>query len=273
MKFCTSYRQNPDILHKVQQIRYSPARIDIAINWIEENLNTDAIIEIADLALTNLKEEQIYNLVKEHEHMYIDFYKLEDLKRLHNLYPIKRYMYHYPITSWIDLNYLLHFDSICAITIGEPLIFDLKAVKTLISRIDNTIQLRAWPSIGRPSKYNDYPGNHGLCHFWVLPQHVSLYDDYIDIFDILDENVDREKVLCDYYCNARPWFLCLSNFFKNMDTNVDGYYVDDEWIEKRLNCGQRCFRPSPTCYHCEDHHMLYDLMKAHPEILERKSSN
>ena len=78
-------------------------------------------------------------------------------------------MYHYPIYNWIDLNYILHFDGLYAVTIGEPLVFDLKRVRTLINRSRDNIKIRVNPTIAKPSIYNDYIGDTGLCHFWVLP--------------------------------------------------------------------------------------------------------
>ena len=273
MQFCTSYRQNPDIKNQAAEIRYSVSNLSLAIDQLNLKPDHIAIIEVLNISAGNLKIEDIHNLVMEYDRLYFDFYILSDFKMIAKIYSEQHYMYHYPVTNWIDLNYLLHFDGLHAITIGEPLVFDLHKVKTLITRSRDNIQIRVWPTIGRPSMYNDYPGDHGLCHFWILPQHTSLYDPYIDIMDILDEDEERESVLCKYYFNNQPWVLRIEDFFKNMNTQVIGSYVLDSWVEKRLNCGQRCFMPSPTCHYCENQNMMYDLVKAHPEILERKSSN
>lgn len=235
---------------------------------MEEHPDSIVIIELLDIDNTNLSSEEIHRLATEHSNLYFDFYKMSEFRIMSNQYTEQKYMYHYPITSWIDLNYILHFPGLHAITIGEPLIFDIQRVRTLVDKSRENIQLRAYPTIGRPNMYNDFPGDTGLCHFWVLPQHCSIYDSYIDIFDILDSDADREKVLCDYYINGTAWLFGIDNFFKNMDTNIVGNYVLDSWAEKRLNCGQRCFMPSPTCHYCEDQDMMYDLIRAHPEILQ-----
>ena len=273
MQFCTSYRQSPEIKNKMTEIRYPLKHLTLALDQIKEKQNHIAIIEILNLSSGNLNEEQIHDLAVEYKNIYFDFYLFSDFKIISNKYQEQKYMYHYPIQSWIDLNYILHFDGLHSITIGEPLIFDIKKVKTLITRSRNNIQLRAYPTIGRPTVYNDYPGDHGLCHFWVLPQHIYLYENLIDIMDILSDDQEREEVLCDYYINNKPWLLQLSSFFKNMTTNVIGNYVLDEWAEKRLNCGQRCFMPSPTCHYCESQNTIYDLVKNNPQILNKENHN
>lgn len=272
MNYCTSYRQVPELKDKAQEIRYSVPHLSLAIDQLNEKLDHIAIIEILDVNVGNLIPEEIHNLALTYDRMYFDFYSLSDFKMVAKAYPEQRYMYHYPITNWIDLNYLLHFDGLHAITIGEPLIFDLAKVKKLITRSRQNIQLRAWPTIGRPSIYQDYPGNSGICHFWVLPQHAHIYDPYIDIMDIIDEDIERESVLCKYYFNTQPWVLRIEDFIKHLDTKIIGNYVLDEWVEKRLNCGQRCFMPSPTCHYCENQNDMYNLVKAHPELVNNKTN-
>ena len=272
MQYCTSYRQTPELKNQAAEIRYSVPHLSVAIDQLNEKLDHVAIIEILNMNLSNLKQEDIHELAIKYDRMYFDFYRLEDFKLIASTYTEQKYMYHFPITTWIDLNYLMHFDGLHAITIGEPLIFDLQKVRTLVDRSRNNIQLRAWPTIGKPNKYIDYRGNNGLCHFWVLPQHTELYNSYINIMDILDEDTEREQVLCNYYFNNKPWVLRIRDFIKRIDTNIVGNYVLDEWVTKRINCGQRCFMPSPTCHYCENQNMMYDLLRAHPDLVNKTTN-
>ena len=147
---------------------------------MEEHPDSIIIIELLDIDNTNLSSEEIHRLAIEYPNLYFDFYKMSEFRIMSNQYTEQKYMYHYPITSWVELNYILHFPGLHAITIGEPLIFDIQKVRTLVDKSRENIQLRAHPAIGRPSMYNDFPGDTGLCHFWVLPQHCSIYDPYID---------------------------------------------------------------------------------------------
>ena len=273
MRFCTSYRQHPDIKNKMYEIKYSLKNLSLAIDQMNEKLNHIAIVEILDMDSSNLNYKDLHNLVIEYPRLYFDFYILDNFKQMASIYSEQHYMYHYPIYNWIDLNYILHFDGLYAVTIGEPLVFDLKRVRTLINRSRDNIKIRVNPTIAKPSIYNDYIGDTGLCHFWVLPQHSYLYDNYIDVMDILAEDKDREEILCKYYIDNQPWLLRLDNFFKNINTEIIGNYVLDEWAEKRLNCGQRCFMPSPTCHYCESQNTMYNLVKNNPQILNKENHN
>lgn len=270
MKICTSFRQPMTIQSQVQQIRYPIGLFNNVLDRLQNDYKTEFIVEIFDLAKIDLTIERIHDLAVDYSNLFFDFHDFEDFKEVANRYDERKYMYHFPVNTYMDVQYLLQFPGLCAITLEEPLTFDFPNItKTIKDDEERDIQIRIWPHIGRPTRYNDYIGDNGINHFWILPQHLKFYENYVDVIEILDKNEKREHALCGIYLNKVPYLLGLKPLFKNVDSKMIGACIDEAWPERRLSCRQTCLQKGIHCTLCLRENRYYDFALEHPEDFER----
>ena len=237
---------------------------------MQEDPNHVAIVEVLSIAKGNLTIEKIKALAQENPNLFFDFYEMEDFKAAARDAEERKYMYHFPVHTYMEVRYLMSFSGLSAIVLGEPLNMDLMNVALLIhSDLERGIQIRVIPALGRPSAFNDFEGDTGITHFWILPQHMRLYAPYIDAIDLLDENLVRETALCKAYLSNEPYELSIKYLFKNMDADVLGAFVDEGWVKKRQTCQRRCLMHGPHCHKCEREEQMFNAIKEHPHFLER----
>jgi hypothetical protein len=245
--------------------------LNLALDAIEENPQHIAIIEILSLSKSNITADKIRQLVDENPNLFFDFYEMDDFKELAAETTNRRYMYHFPVHTYMEIRYLLAFPGLSAIVLGEPLNMDLlNAAQLIRSNQERGIEIRVYPAIGRPTIYNDLGGDTGISHFWILPQHIKLYEDagLIDVIELMDENLARETALCKAYINGN-YEMSLKYLFKNMDSEVLGSFVDEEWVKKRQSCNRRCLMAGPRCHKCEREEQMFNMLKDNPHFLER----
>lgn len=244
---------------------------DTVIENLADDYKTDYIVEIFDLEEnTTLTVNQIHALAVDYSNLFFDFHKFDDFKTIASQFSERKYMYHFPVNTYMDVQYLLEYPGLAAITIEEPLTFDMENVHKVIKEDEERdIQIRVYPAIGRPSRYRDFKGDNGINHFWILPQHLKAYEEYIDIIDLSDRSQSREHALCKLYTTYVPYLLSMKPLFKYVDTNVIGAFVDDDWVKRRLNCKQTCLQKGIHCKMCLNQDRLYNSILEHPELYER----
>ena len=151
-----------------------------------------------------------------------------------------------------------------------------------MDRLNRKVNVRVAPTIGRPDLFNLIKDkDDGLVHFWVLPQHASLFDKYIDVFDILDPEIIREETLVRLYVKG-IYNRELKYFIRNGESDMPGHLVDEALMDRRLDCHQICLQGQDRskCHFCYMENALYkQLMKEQQrpndsddelEILEKK---
>lgn len=271
MKICTSYRQLKMGRDKVQEFRYPIQLLNVVLENLESDYHTIYIIEIPDMETQEeLTFEQIHDLAKDYSNLFFDFHKFEDFQYAASESNERKYMYHFPVNTYMDIQYLLQYPGLAAITLEEPLTFDMERVhKTIKEDEERNIQIRIYPAIGKPSRYLDYKGDNGINHFWVLPQHIKLYEPYVDVIDIIDKSETREHALVSLYTNPLPYIVAIKPFFKNVDSKVIGAFVDEDWAMKRLNCQQTCLHKGIHCTFCLRQDSFFNFILEHPERAEQ----
>ena len=90
----------------------------------------------------------------------------------------------------------------------------------------------------------------GIEGFWILPQHLHLYEDVVDVIDILESNVLRESTLIDVY-HKQDYNLSLSLLIENIKSNLNAVLVDEDIARIRMNCGQKCMIHKSLCHSCD----------------------
>ena len=249
MKLCASYNTKNDAL---TEIRYPASRLDLLIEQLIDHADKIYILEILSFEESNLKEAQLIDLCNENSHLIIDFYNKNDYIKFSTLIP--HFMYHYPACTFNDLYWLMSFHPY-AITIGEPLIFNIKRARQAVNDMtpeNNYTQIRILPAIGRPSEWAPLAAlkhDNGINHFWLIPQQLHIYEPYVDVLDLYDRNIEREQQLVKLYhkgtCN---WGL--NTLLRNCDISIPCELIPDEFTQHRLNCEQRCMRGNNSCDYC-----------------------
>ena len=81
-------------------------------------------------------------------------------------------------------------------------------------------------------------------HFFILPQHANLYNDYIDVFEL------NKDILCDIYIYRKEYKDNLCYLINNFDLDLHPNVIDKHFIVARLNCGQKCVISPNHCHYC-----------------------
>lgn len=258
MKYCTSNYQWEAYRMKVQEVRFSIKNINGALHFLENEKHSDhrVIIEIPDLHNMGMSFDKLLPLAKENKQIVLDLYKLEDLITVakasnHGC----SYMYHYQVTTWA-LVQILSYYKVSDMLIGEPLVFEMNKVRDNIK--SEGIIIRVCPHLGRQISE---PVDDGSCHFWILPQHMHLYEDVVDVCDLLDNNVTREATIVDIYTKGEPYTLPMNLLITNFDRKVSGGRIPIDLIKGRKNCGQRCMINGMSCHSCDLHMRLAEVVK------------
>lgn len=266
MKYCTSYRQIAAHADDVSQFRFTASTLGLALEFLEAHPEGTAIIEILDLESSKLSTSKIHNLIKENDRLYFDFYSWSDFVTVAKEAPKRRCFMHYPCVTYGEIYFIMHMVGTAGITITEPLIFDIPTVRSVVDSYaandDEHFIIRMVPYIGRPTLYDAIKEqDKGLCHFWVLPQHIHLYEEYIDYVDILAKEQTFEATLLNVYLQG-SYLMPLHTIFANVDTLMTGNFVDEDWAKKRLNCRQTCMMNGHrACHYCDQQNQMYLLLK------------
>ena len=249
MRLCASYFCKNDCL---DEIRYPVTMLNTVFTEIVEHPGKTYIVEVLDVKNQNFPVEKLLSLMQEQKNLVVDCYQRADFLAMHQVH-MPRIMYHYPVNTYNDLWWLLQFNPY-AITISEPLTFDLPTVRKCIdaqTKPNEYIQVRVMPALGRPSSWTMFAlTDTGMRHFWITPQTIHIYEPYIDVLDLYDADQQREAQLVKLY-NAGECQWDMSVLLKNCGCALPASMVDDEWVERRLTCGQRCMQLNRNCHYCD----------------------
>ena len=110
------------------------------------------------------------------------------------------------------------------------------------------IPIRLHPNIA----YDAYiPRENGICGQWIRPEDEHIYDEYVDTFEFITNDLEKEKTLLHIYKDNKYYNGNLNLLFTNFNVNVDNRALPENIGELRANCGQRCMSQG-TCHFCEN---------------------
>lgn len=269
MRICASYHINPKFWNNLDEIRFSVGASIAALEYAASHPDKKVIIETLHADEDDLTPELVNSLLEENENLYFDFYEIDDLIKYAN--GLRKYMYHYPVSTFNMLYFLLQYP-LSDITISEPMTFDLDTLKITLDHLDPEERpcIRVNPAIGRPTLFNNIADiDDGLKHFWLLPQHMEIYDPYIDVVDLLDNNHVREETLVQIFRNKR-YNNELRYYLLNGENTTEGVLIDDAFAKRRINCRQVCMRGKTSfrCNYCWAETELYRKLKEQSKTSE-----
>lgn len=249
MRLCASYHCKNDSL---DEIRYPISMLNTVFTEIVEHPNKTYIIEVTNLQEQNFPIEKMQSLMQEQKNIVVDCYQRIDFSALYQAH-LPRCMYHYPVTTYTDLWWVMQQHPY-AVTLGEPLVFDLPNVRQSINEHTaegEYTQIRVLPALGRPSAWNLFQlKDQGMRHFWITPQTLHVYEPYVDVLELYDVDEARESALVKIYASGEcKWDMTV--LLKNCGTAIPSFMIDDEFAERRLTCRQRCMQHEYSCHRCD----------------------
>lgn len=263
MKICTSINQEPSVRAKADELFCPSNRLSEAISWCGRHPDKRMIVYFENLKETNITIPKMFELQFEIDNLYFCFKTLQDMiqyaryESFNDIDP-RHYMCAIAADTWALVRIYKYY-KVSDIKIAGSLCFDMEHVKQEIH--DAGINVRLDPTGAMPKEMIIQPG---IQYFWILPQHTKYYESYVDIFDVMDPEPVREKTLVDYYSTQRDFDLPMRFFFTHLsDIKVLGTFVDERWVNKRLNCKQKCFGNSKGCIHCLMRQETYGAVMQH----------
>lgn len=221
MNYCVDYSLNNNYINEIEElkIKYTEKNSKEKLLLFLDNFKDKRIIIETD---TNLEIDKNYN---------ISLLLTKDIEtELPHFYPNI-------ITTYEDLHKMIKLKP-SDIYIGGSLGFDLKCVHEILK--ENNIKLRTFPI--------DSDQSLGLKSFFIRPEDISIYESFIDIFEIKNYNIYR------IYKKDKKWFGNLNELGINSD--IDSRFLLPTFGSRRVKCQRKCLRNNP-CKVCE---VTIDLM-------------
>lgn len=259
MKYCVSGRQPLSTLRQADEIKMKFEDIDRIIDYIKDFPEKTIIYQIpkntvnVDWKLLEAYATQITLVVA-----------LEDLRLIpkcveHNL----KYYWAYPITSYYELKGILDLNPYY-IFLGAPLCFDLEKVHNMSNAL-----IRVCPNVA----YDNYiPRKDGICGQFIRPEDVPAYEPYVNSFEFITDELDKERTLLKIYKDDHTWPGNLNMLITNLKVNVDNRAIPDEFGPIRVRCGQRCMQHG-SCHYCYTAIKFAEkLREKHYEMQQKKEN-
>lgn len=249
MKLCGTYKSDPRHRQMMDEIRFRIGDLNALFENVDQYKEKTVIIEIADLKQSNLPYPKLVSILEENLNFILDCYNLTDYITLSKKHP-QRVMYHYPCTSYNDLYRIISYRPY-AVTIGEPLTFDLKNVRIAVdSWYEYHVNIRVLPMIGRPTEWADMRvTDNGIKHFWIAPHLTHIYEEWVDVLDLYDLDEQREQALIEVY-KSKEYMMPIGSLVKNLESVVPSNMFDDDFANRRLTCRQLCMKGISGCNYC-----------------------
>ena len=254
MKYSVSSRQQPEYLHKCDEIK---------VMWNDRNIIFDLAEKYPGKTI-NLCRYYIHSNEEDIDWQEIKTYKtltqdnfIFGLSYIDEIYECKKnnidFYYLEPVRSFRELQGLKNMGARWAF-IDAPLFFQMDQVKAIGLPIRATANL----AIREFFTYDD-----GVPGPWLRPEDVDLYDQYIDTIEFGRVDLDQERALFRIYAEQKQWPGDVGLIIQDLNYMGVNRMLPPDFAEKRLNCGQRC-QENGSCRICW---RLLDL--ANPDLLSR----
>lgn len=168
---------------------------------------------------------------------------------LQNIDLVERYKkdykvcFYYGVADWEALSDLYNI-GLRTFLLDGALAMSLPKVKKYYP--DITIRIHPQGSI------NKLVDNNSPNMFFIRPEDLLHYEDFIDVIDFL-ESGEREEVFYDFYCRGyynAPLYLLIPQL--SPDYDVNNSCISNAFGRYRLDCGLKCRTPRSHCNICQN---------------------
>lgn len=214
--------------------QYSDYRIVIAFG--QKEMDKGGLI-LKDLEIIQALAEKHPNIVLRVPQYY------KAIERDLNKYNIPHY-YQYIVNNWEDFLGFLSLN-VTDIRIGGNLCFCLTNARNFAK--EKGIKLRCYCNYCEKN-WDVIPA---IKNFFIRPEDISLYANYIDVFEFYREN--RTISMNTYYkiyAINQSWFGSLKEIIFNYDSDEDNRTILPEFALYRKNCKRKCLEGG-TCFICD----------------------
>ena len=149
-----------------------------------------------------------------------------------------------PCQNWEEF-YLLLTIGASDINLSGPLAFELPKVKRVLESLDQKPQIRVTPN----KTENLNPNTNSLIGFFIRPEDVELYEDYIDILDF--EGLDMQDIFFGIYAERKRFIGKLNQCIYGIKEDVDNSGLIPLFGKRRMSCGRQCLSGG-HCHRCFD---------------------
>ena len=257
-------------------IKYKDNTEDALVTFIKNHLNQRIIVDILNFDLFESKAMNFYifqNLKKKYElsnwalRFNVDTDRISEVENYMKDYNlsgfdengkrITQYFYRYAAETFEHLDRLL-YTSVSDIYITNALAFDMTRVKNKIMSFESPPNLRIYPNICQ-----SYWDTKSIYSFFVRPEDVSLYENYVDVMEIYAETLYQKSlsdVYLEIYQKDKTWMGDLKEYLINCNESINNFYIFKDFGKRRLNCRKRCLIDN-RCHFCMEQAQYIQLME------------
>lgn len=153
------------------------------------------------------------------------------------------FYYNASIDNWEDLNKYTE-RNVESVFICGDLAFDLVRVSNFCKK--HHVRIRCYPNV---CQYL-WDNSEGIKTFFIRPEDVDYYDDYIDILEFWNsENI--QNPLYETYFHDKKWAGDLREIIQGLKFRVNSYYIlGNQFAKYRTDCKRDCIKGS-DCNLCQ----------------------
>ena len=253
MKFATFYNKKFKYLDKIDELMFF---YDEVSNDVLKTLKEE---QAANIFLPFVpKEELDFTLLKSMREAHSNLVVTIGFEQLDVIEELKSIGIKYNFGS-----HLFTFESISNAIKQEPneiyitgeLGFSIPIIKKMVN---GRCGIRIYPDVNQVEQVK-VPGEEMSClsGFWVRPEDIELYDDYIDTMEFFHTNPITCNALYEIYRQGQ-WRGNIDHIIQNIDTLDKKDYIGNAYIaphfgKMRLNCRRKClWGECQACQNIED---------------------
>lgn len=216
-------------LHKDQ-------RINLCINNLDDAINEKKVFICFDFQKDN-PEYNVKIRLSKWDTTYVAEFK--------KMYPECKIYFNVYINNWDMLYEYLDY-GVTDVFITEQLGFEVDKVAEIAH--SKNVQVRAFPNVAQ----SQYEKLDDICKFWIRPEDIELYEDYIDVLEFFGEE-NKQKVYYEIYAIDGKWMGDLKEIIIGLKDSLDSTCLVPRFGIKRVHCGRKCMK-GDGCRMC--HHTI-----------------
>lgn len=166
------------------------------------------------------------------------------------------------VSDWESFDYWLHTD-VTDIQISGDLAFDLKRTSKLAKAAKKKI--RIFPNIAQ-----DAADQGKINSFFVRPEDVSIYENYIDVIELYG-SPSQQIVYYKIYNDDKQWRSQLSDIIYRLDSPIDNRCITEEFGARRIGCRKVCIKGG-NCRFCFHQEELSKCLKEKDSFLRKSTA-
>lgn len=248
MKYCLKYKKYSTKVEEVDEVLISyrdNVLIDV-IEYMQKHPKQRFILDMVEFgSKLNLTEIKKLNKIKEENPNFDMILRFPEVSPeiIEQLSEVKiKFFFNILISNWDNLNGILDL-GVSDVYIVEELGFQLDKVAEVVH--EKRAQVRVFPNVCQTS----WKGTDPLKTFFIRPEDVDIYEDYVDVFEFFGDKRESERLL-DIYKEKQRWFGPLNEIIIGMDDTLNSKYILPRFPERRINCGKDCMKGG-KCQLCD----------------------